>query len=45
MWCVLCYVLSGVAVFALLSVGKHYVVLCSELLTIPFFGVLNLVAG
>jgi hypothetical protein len=41
MWCVLSYVLSGVVVFALLSVGKHYVRLCVELLTILFSGVLN----
>ena len=40
-WCVLSYVLSDVLVFALLSVGNHYVGLCAELLTILFFGVLN----
>jgi len=40
-WCVLSYVLSGVLIFALLSVGNRYVGLCAELLTILFFGVLN----
>ena len=40
-WCVLSYVLSGVVVFALLSVGNLCAGLCAELLTILFFGVLN----
>jgi hypothetical protein len=34
---VFCLVLSGVAVFALLSVGNHYVGLCAELLAILFW--------
>ena len=41
MWCVLSHILSGVIVFALLSVGNRYAGLCAELLTILFFGILN----
>ena len=41
LWCVLSYVLSGAEAFVFMPVGKHYVGLCVELLSILFVRVLN----